>query len=166
LLLFLFLLLLWKLPYLQAKFSLLFFLCEISPRFTAPAVPLVSSKTNLPPKRSPHWTLLEVLKTRYLVLGFEGGRSLNHKGERVRLNQVKSVFLVCFFRVCFFLLLFWDWREKKGRKKGRKEILILWILGRWLGFRLLVCVGKRRGRELWMVSMAKMPQSWEVEEER
>jgi hypothetical protein len=55
---------------------------------------------------------------------------------------------------------------KEGRKEGRKEILILWILGRWLGFRLLVCVGKRRGRELWMVSMAKMPQSWEVEEER
>jgi hypothetical protein len=62
LLLFLLLLLslLWKLPYLQANISLLFFLCEISPRFTAQAVPLVSSKTNLPPKRSPHWTLLEV----------------------------------------------------------------------------------------------------------
>jgi hypothetical protein len=56
------LLLLWKLPYLQAKILLLFFLCEISPRFTAQAVPLVSSKTNLPPKRSPHWTLLEVFK--------------------------------------------------------------------------------------------------------
>jgi hypothetical protein len=32
---------------------------------------------------------------------------------------VKSAFLIIFFRVCFFLLLFWDWREKKGRREGR-----------------------------------------------
>ncbi len=49
-------------------FTSVFLVRDLSSFYRTSCSPSLEQNESLPPKRSPHWTLLEVLKTRYLCI--------------------------------------------------------------------------------------------------